>query len=322
MTDCTTSHAGIELDLIDLPGRSKDKIDSRAFVKYIFQKMLEDESFLSFFVQVRDVNKILKTKYSSADDIAMVILKDASLTSKLLKLVNSSFYGQFSNKGIANISEAMVILGTAEIELAALSLKIYELMLGTANIKILKDKALRALQRSIIARAIIIGSDIKNAEAIQVSAMLYDFGEYLLALFSPKIFLNIEIYADENGLSSEQASKFIIGISYNELGRLVASKWKLPSSIISAMKPITEFNINKARLTFHEFQRNICAFSNELCNIEFSMDRKYIDLKISDISKKYKKALGITASEASGLLNMSWNKIIKHASILKMNIKK
>lgn len=332
MTDSATSHAGIELDLINLSRANKhsvfsahsklsrDKINYETFVKKILTKILGDNSFLSFSGQIKDVNKILQMKYSSANDIADVILKDVVLTSKLLKLVNSSFYGQFSHKGIATISEAMIILGTEEIKLAAASLKIDELMQDIANIKILKNKTLKALQRSIIARQIAIDEGIKDAEAIQISAMLYDFGEYLVALFSPEVFINIEIYGDENSLSREQASKHIIGISYSELGRYVVSKWNLPSSITSAMKPVKKFNVVKTGLTIDDLQRYICAFSNELCGIKFPMEGEYIGEKIVEISGNYKNSLGIGASNSVELLKMSWNKIIKHASILKLDV--
>ena len=334
MTDSATSHAGIELDLIDLsrinkhsafPGHSKlngNKKNYKIFVKEILKKILADDSFLSFSGQIRDINKILHLKYSSAKDIAKVILKDVALTSKLLKLVNSSFYGQFSHKGIATISEAMIILGTEEIKLTAASLKIYELMQDVASIKILKIKTLKALQRSIIARQIAIDEGIKNAEAIQISAMLYDFGEYLVALFSPEVFINIEIYMDENSLTREQASKYIIGISYSKLGRYIVSKWNLPSSIISAIKPVTGFNVVKTHLTMKELQRYICAFSNELCDIEFSMTGESINKKITAISGNYKNSLGIDASKSVELLKMSWNKILKHALILKIDVPK
>jgi len=334
MADCLRPHAGIELDLLDLSRRNKysiltypstlnsNKIDHKKFVKDIFKKILGNDSFLSFSVQIKDVNEILRTKYSSAKDIADVILKDVALTTKLLKLVNSSFYGQFSNKGIATISEAMIILGTEEIKLAAASLKIYELMQDIASVKILKDKTLKALQRSVIARQIAIDEGIKEYEAIQISAMLYDFGDYLVALFSPEVFINIEILVDENSLSREQASKSVIGISYSELGRFVVSKWNLPSSIISAMKPVTDFDIKKNELTVEELQQYICSFSNQLCNIAVSMEGEYIGKKIMAVSENFRKCLGIPTSKSVELLKMCWNKITRHASILNVDTKK
>lgn len=333
MTDFATSHAGIELDVIDFSKLNKhspfqdntrqysDKINYKEFVKDILKKILKNDSFLSFAVQISDVNKILKMKYSSAKDIADVILKDVGLTTKLLKLVNSSFYGQFSNKGIATISEAMIILGTKEIKLAAASLKVYEFIQDIANIKILKEKALTSLQRSIIARQIAIDEGIPDAEAIQISGMLYDFGEYLVALFSPEVFIRIEILVDEENISKEQASKSIIGVSYSELGRFVASKWNLPETIINAMKPVKKHDTLKTRLTVEDLQKHICAFSNELCHIEFSNNGHSAGQKIIEISEKYSACLDIPASKSVGYLKMSLDKITEHASILNVDVK-
>lgn len=332
MTDCEAPHAGIELDLLDLsrlnttssfPGFSPSpRMDYKTFVKSIFQKMRHDDSFLSFSGQISDVNKILKMKYSSASDIADVILKDVALTSKLLKLVNSSFYGQFSHKGIATVSEAMIILGTEEIKLAAAGLKVYELMQGMATLSILRDKALKALQRSLIARQMALDEGMKDAEAIQISAMLYDFGEYLVALFSPDVFIDVELFVDNRHLTREQASKSVIGISYSELGRYIALKWHLPGSIVHAMKPVGCVDILKKKLTPVDLQRYICAFSNDVCSIDFSRGGRHIREKTAEISENYRDCLDISASRAMELLTLSWRKITEHALILKVDTKK
>lgn len=330
MATSGTPHAGIELDLMDFSSKAKsfpfsdhlhfdeNKINYKEFIKALYGNTIKNGPFLSFSNQIRDINRILKMKYSSANDIADVILKDMALTTKLLKLVNSSFYGQFSNKSISTISEAMIILGTEEIKLAAANLKIYELMKDIANIKILKDMAIRSLQRSIVAREIAISEKIKDAEAIQITAILYNFGEYLVALFSPKVYINIEIAMDEKKISKEQASKSIIGISYSEIGRFFAGKWNLPITIVSAMKPVPNFNVLKNKLGIEDMHRFICSFSNELCSIDLSVPSDTVGNKILIISNKYKECLDITASRSVDLLNLSYNKITKHASILKM----
>ena len=327
MTTSVTPHAGIELDRIDFASENglapfpehgdsdENKIDHKDFIQTLYGNIMKDGPFLSFAHQIRDVNQILMMKYSSASDIANVILKDMALTTKLLKLANSSFYGQFSNKGITTISEAIFILGTEEIKLAAASLKIYEIMKGIANTQILKDKAQKSLQRSIIAREFAIDKKIKDAEAVQIIAMLYDIGEYLVALFSPIVYIDIEIIIDEKKISREQASKSIIGMTYSELGRYFVSGWNLPQSIVSAMKPISNFDLLKNKQTAEDVQRLICSFSDELCNIDFSMAGDTIGKKILIISEKYKPCLDITASKSIDLLKMSYSKITKHATL-------
>lgn len=323
-----TPHKGIELDYIDLTAltrtdsqQPKEKVplsptDPKVFVTYVFKKMMANPPFVSFSVQIQGINQILGMKYSSADDIADVILKDTALTTKLLKLVNSSFYGHFVNDGVATVSQAMIILGTEEIKLAAASLKIYEFMKDIANIKVLKNKTIKALQRSIIARQIAIDEKIKDAEAIQISAMLYDFGQYLVALFAPDIFIEVEIRCDDTGQSRDQASKSIIGISYSELGRFIAIKWNLPQSIIRAMNPTIDLRKDRMALTVNELHATICAFTHDLCTIEFSLEGDQIGQKIIDITDKYKHCLEIAPSQTVELIKISREKIKTHERIL------
>lgn len=334
MLDPARPHAGIELDIIDIPGFSPDSgsaekpaspsgiVDTENFLKAILQKTFANSSFLSFSSQIHDVNKILKMKYSSASDVADVIIRDVALTSKLLKLVNSSFYGQFSiraskSKGVGTISESMIILGTEEIKLAAAGLKIYELMQDVAGRDILKKMALKSMQRSILARQISRDKGIKESEAIQISAMLYQFGEYLVALFSPEVYIKIEVVMDEKKLDRNQASRKVIGISYGELGRFVASKWHLPDNIIEMMKPVTNRNAARINLNSLDLQKVICAFCDELCGVDFPGRNNTAGKQILSISSKYEKSLDISAAQSVELLKMSWDKITMHAEILK-----
>lgn len=84
------------------------------------------------------------------------------------------------------------------------------------------------------------------------------------------------------------------------------------------MKPISNFDLSKNKLIAEDMQRFICSFSDELCNIDFFMPGNAVGKKIHLISEKYKTCLDITPSKAVELLKMSYNKITKHTSILKM----
>ncbi len=323
-------HAGIELDTFCLPdlggagdadttATESDASDHSLFVNSIFKKMIAQDSFLSFSRQVSNVNKILTMKYSSANDIADVILKDMALTSKVLKLVNSSFYRHFSNKGISTISEAMIILGTDEVRSAAASLKIYEMMSGLANAEILRDKALKGLQRSIMARQIGLEDSYKDADALQISAMIYDLGEYLVALFAPDKYIRIEVVTDDGQLSLQAASKSILGLSYSDLGRLVALKLHLPENVVNAMQPVTNFGVKGEEMSERKRHRYVCAFTREMCDIPIDNDSDPALEQVMDITVKYKGILNIGMSKALGLVKTSRERMIKHAALLNVD---
>ena len=330
-------HAGIELDVLDLSllpecnsietdtlkiEKSNRKIqppDYKVLVKSLFSKIMKNASLLSFSRQVDAVNRILQMKYSSADDVAQVILNDVNLTSKLLNLVNSSFYGQFTTRGITTIAEAMIILGTEEIKLAAANLKIYELMNNMSNIKILKDKTIKGLQRSVIVRQIALDKEYHNAAALQVSAMLYDLGEYLVALFYPDKYTQIETLMDKDKISKEKASKLILGLAYSYLGRIVGRKWNLPDTILNAMRPVKSFEINGKRLTMQDRQRYVCAFANDICESSQTHTGKDLNKKLDKISRMYNNSLNIDVSKTIELLKISWVKTEQYTMAVNTN---
>ena len=326
-----TPHAGIELDAICLPALGReagdkdvaetqsDASDYSLFVNSIFKKMMARDSFLSFSRQVSNVNKILTMKYSSANDIADVILKDMALTSKVLKLVNSSFYRHFSSKGISTISEAMIILGTDEVRSAAAGLKIFEMMTGLANADILRGKALKGLQRSIMARQIALEGGYEDADALQISAMIYDLGEYLVALFAPDKYIQIELAMDDGKLSPQVASKSVLGLSYSDLGRLVALKLHLPENIVNATRPVTNFDVKGEGISEGNRHRYACAFTREMCDIPLDKGHDQVIGQVMDITGKYEGILKIGMSKALELGKTSRDKMIKHAALLNVD---
>lgn len=327
MGEIDASHDGIDLDVIDLnalmsarQGSEKgnlksDPDDYRVFVNDIFKKMKGQEAFLSFTRQISNVNQILTMKYSSANDIAEVILKDLALTSQVLKLVNSSFYRHFSPKGISTISEAMIILGTDEVRAIAASLKIYEMMKDLANTKILKDKTLKGLQRSIMARQIADDRGKKGTDALQISAMVYDLGEYLVALFDPERYLEVEMVMEEKGMNRSDASKSVLGLSYSDLGRVVAAKLNLPDAIVQTIRPVTRFNLNGKKLSNAEEERYLCAFISDLCDIPITEEDDPMD-QAGEVTDKYKGIIEIDLRQAVALVEASHEKMLRHAELL------
>lgn len=321
------SHAGIDLDVIcinDIANQGQpspdgvlksDPCDHSVFVNAMFKKMKGREAFLSFSRQISDVNKILTMAYSSANDIARVILRDLALTSQVLRLVNSSFYRHFARKGISTISEAMIILGTDEIRGIAASLKIYEMMKDLAGTRLLKDKTLKGLQRSIMARQIAEERGDKGTDVLPVSAMIYDLGEYLVALFDPQRYIDIELKIDASGRSRDEASKTVLGISYSDLGRVMAAKLNLPEAIVQAIHPVTGFCPDGSQLSAREEERYLCALIYELC--EIPMDEASMAVAEAVISK-YGQVLGIDPEQALSLMEMSHEKMLRHADLLKV----
>ena len=118
-------------------------------------------------------------------------------------------------------------------------LKFFEMMKSRAGSQLLKDKMLRSLHRSGVARQIEREKGGSSSDAFPVSAMLYELGEYLVALLDPDTYIKVEVALEEGRLSRETAAKMILGLTYFELGQMVALKFNFPRKIVQAMQPVT-----------------------------------------------------------------------------------
>ncbi|MFO7751385.1 MAG: HDOD domain-containing protein [Desulfobacteraceae bacterium] len=316
---CSKPHEGIELDMIDLSSvqnHPDQETPDRPIVELILEKIEETDSFLSFSGQIEELNKILEMRYASAHEIAGVLLKDIALTSKLIKLANSSFYGHFNQKGIGTVSEALIVLGTDLIHQTAANLKLFEFMQQISTSQRLKQKALGCFMRSIIARDLAYSQGLKNYEEFQISAMLFNLGEYITLFFFPEKEIKIEQTAKKQSITKETASRSILGMSYSKIGRTIAEKWGIPDKIIKTMRPVYLFSGSMKNLTDSEYKRYAASFASELTELNWHLSRKELVYNLNEIVERYKIVFKIDLSQARGLYLSSRQKIAEHAKTL------
>jgi HD-like signal output (HDOD) protein len=93
----------------------------------VLRRIRRTKDFPTISKFVIEINRKLaeNTIHSSASELANFILKDYALTNKLLKLVNSAFYGFVSGK-VTTVTRAVVVLGYDNVRLAAASLLLFD----------------------------------------------------------------------------------------------------------------------------------------------------------------------------------------------------
>ena len=329
MGEKNASHTGIDLDVISISDLIKkndgtpkafqeeiaaDPEDYRVYLSGLLKRMQGRKAFLTFSQQVKNVNKILGMDYSSAKDIAKVILKDLGLTAQVLKLVNSPNYRHFAEKGISTISEAMIILGADEIRQLAAGLKIFEMMKSAANTTLLKDKIFRSLHRSAVARELETDLGKDTSDAFPIAAMLYELGEYLVALLDPDRYIRVEIAMEDHQLSREEAAKTMLGLSYPELGQMVALNLNLPKGIVHAMRPVSPSAGQP--VSEKEEARFLCAFIYELCEIPEPENKTMSFSAAETLVEKYQDIIDLDAGQALWASRSAMESVMRYAQIL------
>lgn len=124
---------------------------------------------------------------SSADDLAKVVTPDISLTTKLLKMANSPFFGAI--RRVTSLQHAITVLGFKEVRNLIISAVIFESFMkaekmGNYDIgKFWKHSFVCGLAAKVIA------ADLKKASnEFFVAGLIHDIGKLVIYITSPHDF--------------------------------------------------------------------------------------------------------------------------------------
>ncbi len=172
----------------------------------------------------------------SPRELVEVVSLDPVLTLKLLKLVNSAYFGLAQK--VTSIHHALVYLGLNTLKNITLSLA----MIGALP---RKNKAgfnadalwLHSLGTGVAAR-ILAKSRLSlgdEAEEYFVAGLLHDVGKLVFARYMPDRFKEALSAAAEGGVSLCQAEKRAIGADHAEVGAMLAVKWQLSNELAAVL---------------------------------------------------------------------------------------
>jgi len=163
-------------------------------------------------------------------DMEEVIQKDPPLAAKLLRLVNSSFYGLRTKVG--SIKEAIIFIGIKRIRTFCLSVSIFDSLLKYIKSPVINVNRIwsHAIGTAGAAREIAEIKAFEEASCCFSAGLLHDIGKIILIKFFPEKYQ--EVMAQVNtGVSSVEAEKKILNITHTETGAELCRHWKLPYSI-------------------------------------------------------------------------------------------
>jgi putative nucleotidyltransferase with HDIG domain len=184
---------------------------------------------------VMEVNAMLQDYDTSIKQLALTIEKDQALVPKILRLVNSAFFG-FSTR-IGSISRALVVLGFNTVRNAVVSVSIIEaLSKGTIqNFDITRFWA-HSIAVAVVSRYLAEKNRQGSPEDYFTAGLVHDIGKIVLAQYFQDLFKVVWASARENNLSFYQAEKKEISITHARIGGYLAGKWNLPHGMIDAIR--------------------------------------------------------------------------------------
>ena len=184
---------------------------------------------------VQELISLTCSSRSAATELSRVILKDYSLTNKVLQVVNSAYYS--IGRPVNSISRAVTILGFDAVRDLATAIALFEEFIKSG---VEKDQISKLLTRSFLsglqARDLAVEKHLNVApEEAFICTLLHNLGKIIVCLYLPDKFREIE-HRMANGLSEDKAAAAVLdGLTLKEIGQEVAMFWNLSEKVVSSM---------------------------------------------------------------------------------------
>lgn len=177
--------------------------------------------------------KVIDDPRKSALDAARVIDKDPSLTLKLLKLVNSAFYG-FPAR-IASIDRAITLVGNRDLLNLTLSTVLIDKFSSLPGSLIcMHDYWSRSLRCALLSKEISMLIDTPkklDTDSVFICGLLHDIGQLVFFRRIPELAREINMIIDDNCSNEVEVELSILGFDHFETGAGLARLWNLPAVI-------------------------------------------------------------------------------------------
>lgn len=246
-------------------------------LKYI-EKIRGEESLLSLPQSLSEVLTLVGIGDYSMDDLANVIMQDPGLTSKVLKMANSSFYSHRSQ--ISSVHQATVILGGHQVKCLALSASVFRASLLETKYHIdVKSLFSHFISNALGSKMLAEEIGSKNPEEAFTAGLLHDIGLVYLIHHFPNDYKAVIDKANRYH-SLDRAEQEILGIDHATLGQMLAKRWNFPEHLCQA---IGDHHKKPGDLADPEIVN--CVKLSALVNQPvFETDADSLELRISDMS--------------------------------------
>jgi len=174
--------------------------------------------------------EVLDNPRSSATHIGDIVSKDTSISAKLLKVVNSPFYG-FPYQ-IDTISRAVALIGTNELSTLALGITAVDHFKSIPpRLITVKDFWRHSIACGVLAKILAHYKFGLSEERFFTAGLLHDIGRIIMFSALPETMAEVLWTSGEHPSPIYSMEREAVGFDHATLGGLLARKWRFPTSL-------------------------------------------------------------------------------------------
>ena len=216
---------------------------------------------------VFELNQHLQNPETSIAKVSQTIEKDQAMALKILKLVNSAFYG-FRSK-VSDVNNAVVLLGFNAVRNAIISVSVINALPKTL---LFQDFEMiefwkHSLAVAVTSKNIAQKAGGESADNCFVGGLLHDVGKVIMAQYLTDEFVKVWSRMQNEYLPFYEAEQKELPVDHTQIGAYLADRWQLPTGLTDAIRWHHEFqpdndnagfmiNIHLADLLVNSYDEN------------------------------------------------------------------
>jgi putative nucleotidyltransferase with HDIG domain len=236
---------------------SQPEVLSPKNVEKVRKRFLNEDSLPTISTMFEKIVHLLEDERSTISDIEKVVRLDQVIATRILKLVNSAFFG-FNN--VTSISHAISLLGFKRVQNVVLSASLAnvfdtEYSIGSLAVS---DFWLHSIAAACISKVLSERTGQGDPEELFTLGLLHDIGKVLYLKAAPELFQALLERAHARCVSLNQQEEEL-GLSHALLGWFLCEKWNFPSKIGMVLKrhhrmtPEDEFALEEAVVNMADY---------------------------------------------------------------------
>lgn len=237
------------------------------------------ETLPKFPENIAQIERLLNDPNSKLSAIAALISNDVSLTTDLLKLVNSAAFAL--SKKCTSITEAVKMVGIRGLKNLLFSVGTLQVLGSTTEEqKALWEHSYKTaffsynLARNFLRNRIV-------TEDAYVCGLLHDLGKIVFSSMHPDFLEKMQAFKAAHAIPDKILESLLSGINHPEIGAALAEKWNFPQTLIAAIR--YHHSAENAPEEFKNLASTVCLadlmIHYSANNIEFyQIDQKLLQL--------------------------------------------
>ena len=173
---------------------------------------------------------IIKNDNSGLKELSGIVSYDQAIATRILKLVNSAYYGLPFQ--ITSITKGLALIGLVQGKNIIIATAMKP-MLTTKDGKFLWRHAIRC---AVACEYIANEQNIMNPSEAFALGFFHDIGKVILSLYNPDFFNSVRDKVQNYGQDELDLETRVFGKTHVEIGVALAHKWQLPIPLINSIK--------------------------------------------------------------------------------------